>query len=210
MKWEPVLAMVAVIGLGLWLVWGPGTLRGPAPRPGAMTEPVRIADERGVLEALRGPGGEFTFRLLFRDGTSSPVFTAEECRRLLGERVYAQATAERSNRLFRLFNITSWAGLAWVAIGLGGQLAFSGRMLLQWLVSERSRQSIVPEAFWWMSLVGGAMLFAYFAWRQDIVGVLGQSSGLVIYGRNIRLIHKRRRKQAAPPAPANGAPGEVV
>jgi lipid-A-disaccharide synthase-like uncharacterized protein len=69
--------------------------------------------------------------------------------------------------------------------------------MIQWIVSERQKQSVVPEAFWWLSLAGGIALFAYFAWRQDIVGVLGQTSGVVIYARNIRLIHKRRRRQPA-------------
>ncbi|MBL8747241.1 MAG: lipid-A-disaccharide synthase N-terminal domain-containing protein [Phycisphaerae bacterium] len=94
----------------------------------------------------------------------------------------------------------------WVALGFGGQIAFSGRMLLQWFVSEREKQSIVPSAFWWMSLIGGAMLFAYFVWRQDVVGVLGQSSGLVIYGRNIRLIHKRKRRETRTPPPSRDGP----
>ncbi|MEL7472603.1 MAG: lipid-A-disaccharide synthase N-terminal domain-containing protein, partial [Planctomycetota bacterium] len=65
----------------------------------------------------------------------------------------------------------------------------------QWVVSEKKRQSVVPEAFWWLSLVGGAALFTYFVWRRDIVGVLGQSTGVVIYARNLRLIHKQRRRE---------------
>jgi lipid-A-disaccharide synthase-like uncharacterized protein len=67
-------------------------------------------------------------------------------------------------------------------------------MFIQWLVSEKEKRSVVPEIFWWLSLVGGVTLFAYFAWRQDPVGILGQSSGLVIYARNLRLIYKQRRR----------------
>jgi len=66
-------------------------------------------------------------------------------------------------------------------------------------VSEKQRESVVPEAFWWLSLVGGVFLFVYFVWRQDIVGVLGQSSGVVIYARNLWLIRKRRRRLARAP-----------
>jgi lipid-A-disaccharide synthase-like uncharacterized protein len=78
-------------------------------------------------------------------------------------------------------------------------------MLLQWFVSERKRESVIPEAFWWLSLIGGVALFAYFVWRQDIVGVLGQSSGLVIYARNIRLIYKQRKRALeAAEQPAGG------
>jgi lipid-A-disaccharide synthase-like uncharacterized protein len=83
----------------------------------------------------------------------------------------------------------------WVAVGFAGQMAFFGRMMIQWLVSEKQRKSVIPPLFWWLSLVGGVALFAYFAWRQDAVGVLGQTSGVVIYARNIRLIRKQRRRE---------------
>ena len=91
--------------------------------------------------------------------------------------------------LFRIFNITSPIGIAWVGLGLLGQVLFTGRMVVQWLTSEKHKRSIVPTAFWWMSLLGGAMLFTYFIWRKDIVGVLGQSTGVFIYSRNLILIY---------------------
>lgn len=93
-----------------------------------------------------------------------------------------------------VFNITSPAGMAWVALGLGGQLLFTGRMLVQWISSERSKRSVVPVSFWWMSLIGATMLLAYFIWRRDIVGILGQATGWIIYIRNLVLIHRARRE----------------
>jgi lipid-A-disaccharide synthase-like uncharacterized protein len=95
--------------------------------------------------------------------------------------------------LYRLLNITSPVGILWVGLGFLGQLLFTGRMLLQWLVSERERRSVVPVGFWWMSLIGASMLLLYFVWRRDIVGVLGQSAGWVVYGRNLWLIYRERR-----------------
>ncbi|MFA9480188.1 lipid-A-disaccharide synthase N-terminal domain-containing protein [Phycisphaerales bacterium AB-hyl4] len=92
--------------------------------------------------------------------------------------------------LFVLFNITSWVGVLWVALGLSGQLIFTGRMILQWLASEKERRSVVPPAFWWMSLIGASMLLAYFMWRKDIVGVIGQGGGWLIYARNLWMIHR--------------------
>jgi lipid-A-disaccharide synthase-like uncharacterized protein len=107
------------------------------------------------------------------------------------------ARLERDHRgrafLYRLFNITSPVGFAWVAMGLLGQVLFAGRMVLQWLVSESARRSVVPVGFWWMSLAGASMLLAYFVWRRDIVGVLGQSVGWTIYARNLWLIFRERR-----------------
>ena len=34
------------------------------------------------------------------------------------------------------------------------------------------------------------MLIIYFIWRKDIVGVLGQATGWMIYLRNLRLIYR--------------------
>lgn len=91
-----------------------------------------------------------------------------------------------------LFNITGPVGIAWVVLGLAGQAVFAGRMLIQWVASERSRRSVVPVAFWWMSLIGASMLLVYFIWRRDIVGVLGQATGWAIYLRNLVLIRRSR------------------
>lgn len=96
--------------------------------------------------------------------------------------------------LLGFFNISSWGNFVWLAIGLGGQIAFFGRMFIQWVVSEKSRQSQVPELFWWLSFIGGVCLFSYFVWRVDVIGVLGQSTGVVIYARNLRLIKKQKRR----------------
>jgi lipid-A-disaccharide synthase-like uncharacterized protein len=206
-KWEPLLAMAALLLLGLWLVWGPGTMQRFDLRDGARTEPIRLANARGIIETAPDPvTGQPTFRILLRDGFESPPLAADQFRATFGEGVYQAAIADRSNVLFRLFNITSWWSLAWIAIGLTGQLAFTGRTLIQWFISERKRESVVPVIFWWLSLVGGVMLFAYFAWRQDVVGVLGQSAGVVIYARNLRLIAKRQRRERRDAARAGTAP----
>lgn len=92
--------------------------------------------------------------------------------------------------LFRLFDITSGYGLFWIAAGLGAQIIFTARMLVQWLASERAQASVVPEAFWWLSLLGASMLLMYFLWRGDLVGILGQATGWVVYLRNLWFIHQ--------------------
>ena len=93
--------------------------------------------------------------------------------------------------LFVLFNITGPLGVLWVALGLLGQVLFTGRMVVQWLVSEKQHQSVVPVSFWWLSLIGASMLIVYFIWRKDVIGVLGQAAGWAIYVRNLYLIHTR-------------------
>lgn len=92
--------------------------------------------------------------------------------------------------LFVLFNITSWTGVFWVSFGLLAQLVFAGRLMVQWIASEKSKRSVVPTIYWWLSIVGATMLVAYFCWRKDIVGILGQSTGWFIYVRNLWLIYK--------------------
>lgn len=83
----------------------------------------------------------------------------------------------------------------WLAVGFIGQLLFTSRFLVQWLASERARRSVVPLAFWWFSLAGGATLLAYALWRRDPVFAVGQASGLVIYARNLMLIGRQRKTE---------------
>ena len=78
----------------------------------------------------------------------------------------------------------------WLALGLLGQLLFSGRFLVQWIASERLKASVVPRSFWYLSLAGGATLLAYAIFKRDPVFILGQGAGLLIYGRNLRLTYR--------------------
>jgi lipid-A-disaccharide synthase-like uncharacterized protein len=85
------------------------------------------------------------------------------------------------------------SGTIWLGVGFLGQAMFSGRFLVQWLVSEARRESVIPVAFWWFSITGGITLLAYAIWRQDPVFITGQAFGLLVYARNLMLI---RRKSA--------------
>ena len=67
------------------------------------------------------------------------------------------------------------------------------RFMVQWIVSEKARRSVIPVAFWWLSIGGAAILLAYAIWRADPVFILGQSVGFFIYARNLWLIHTERR-----------------
>ena len=78
----------------------------------------------------------------------------------------------------------------WLLVGFLGQALFSARFLVQWIASERARKSIVPHAFWFLSLGGGATLLSYAIYRQDPVFIVGQAAGLFIYLRNLVLIRR--------------------
>lgn len=81
----------------------------------------------------------------------------------------------------------------WVVLGFTGQLLFGSRFFVQWIISEKRGESIIPEIFWYLSMGGSAMLLMYAIYRHDPVFILGQSTGLIIYIRNIMLIYKRRK-----------------
>jgi len=87
----------------------------------------------------------------------------------------------------------------WIIIGFTGQAFFTARFLIQWIVSERAKRSIVPTAFWLFSLGGGATLLAYAIHREDPVFIAGQAAGLLIYLRNLHFILKGRRTADAEP-----------
>jgi lipid-A-disaccharide synthase-like uncharacterized protein len=82
----------------------------------------------------------------------------------------------------------------WLAIGFLGQAFFTARFLVQWVVSERRRDSVVPVAFWWLSLLGGTALLSYAIFRCDPVIITGQGMGLFIYTRNLMLVGKAKRR----------------
>lgn len=182
--------MAGLLVVGVWLV-----VRDDTPlalRDGAVGIELRVGTLRGALEHL--PATD-EFRLVFPDTDRAPaVLSRGEVERSFGVDVIAALTAAPQNLLFRIFNITSWSSFAWVVLGLLGQIAFFLRMLAQWIVSERRKETVVPEVFWWLSFFGGVALFTYFVWRKELIGVLGQTTGVVIYARNLRLIRKQRKR----------------
>ena len=96
---------------------------------------------------------------------------------------------------------------ALMALGFVGQALFSARFLVQWLVSERRRQSTIPLAFWYLSIGGGATLLTYAILRHDPVFVVGQAGGLVVYVRNLMLVRRERGQAPASPGRPDDASG---
>lgn len=85
----------------------------------------------------------------------------------------------------------------WLAIGFTGQAMFSARFLIQWLSTEKQRKSVIPVAFWYFSILGGATLLAYAVHRTDPVFIVGQGAGLFIYSRNLYFVLKERKANQA-------------
>jgi lipid-A-disaccharide synthase-like uncharacterized protein len=85
----------------------------------------------------------------------------------------------------------------WLIVGLGGQLMFTARFLVQWLASEKAGRSVVPVAFWFLSIGGGLITLIYGIQRREPVIILGQSLSLFIYLRNLMLIAKEKRSRSS-------------
>ena len=77
-----------------------------------------------------------------------------------------------------------------IVVGFAGQGLFAMRFIIQWLSSEKRAKSVIPVAFWYFSIGGGAVLLLYAIWRQDPVIICGQGLGLFIYLRNLYFIHR--------------------
>lgn len=73
------------------------------------------------------------------------------------------------------------------AIGFIAQLLFSGRLLMQWIVSEKQKQVLTPSFFWKLSLLASFLLFVYGYLRNDFAIILGQTLTYFIYIRNMQL-----------------------
>ena len=92
----------------------------------------------------------------------------------------------------------------WLAVGFAGQFLFASRFLVQWFKSEIEGRSVIPVAFWYCSIFGGAVSFAYAVHIGSAPFMLGQGMGLFVYARNLYLIFRERaalRDAAAHPAP---------
>lgn len=81
----------------------------------------------------------------------------------------------------------------WLLVfGSMGQIIFTLRFVYQWLYSRKKNESVLPMGFWLISLTGSLIIVAYALYRRDPVLILGQSTGLVVYCRNIYLLQRER------------------
>lgn len=178
------LLIAMVIGSSCTFAWAEAEQDTPH-----ATVKVKLDGVDEKVHVIRQPDG--THRFVLNAGGELKVLRPEA----FADRVFSEQT--RRTSLQKVLNITSPIGMAWVAIGLLGQVLFTGRMIVQWLTSERKKRSVVPTAFWWMSLGGASMLIVYFLWRKDIIGVLGQCTGWFIYIRNLWLIYRKPQESQA-------------
>ncbi|MDH4099846.1 MAG: lipid-A-disaccharide synthase N-terminal domain-containing protein [Nitrospirota bacterium] len=85
----------------------------------------------------------------------------------------------------------------WVVLGFFGQGLFFMRFFVQWIASEKKKESVIPLAFWYFSIGGSLILLIYAIKRKDPVFIVGQSTGMIIYVRNLMLIYRKQQTAEA-------------
>ena len=100
--------------------------------------------------------------------------------------------------------------LAWTAVGLVGNLAFSLRFLHQWIHSERLGRLAVPRLFWHLSFYGSLVNVVYSIHIDKLPVILGYLFLPVIYGRNLVLLSRAQGANANANSNANASAGAIA
>ena len=94
------------------------------------------------------------------------------------------------------FNNLSYLEIIFLIIGFTGQGLFASRFVVQWIYSENKGESVIPVAFWYLSIFGGIGLLIYAIFRKDPVIITGQLFGIIVYVRNLVLIYRKAKKNS--------------
>ena len=82
----------------------------------------------------------------------------------------------------------------WEIIGFVGLIVFSSRFVVQWIVSEIKKESVIPVSFWYLSIIGSLFLLSYALYRADPIFILSYLFNGLIYGRNLYFIYTKRKQ----------------
>ena len=182
----------------LWTALDPRRLRtraGSGQSPTATPRQVALQHLESVNQGDRQPFGS---GLAFKEALA--VSIALNARRRDAARAVDQTGESRPRERQRGELMTRppfWLDpTVWMVIGFTGQAIFMSRMLVQWIAAERKRDAVVPTAFWWLSLAGGGITFAYAAFNRDPVIMLAQAMGSFVYLRNLMLIFGKKTNES--------------
>ncbi|MCK6460060.1 MAG: lipid-A-disaccharide synthase N-terminal domain-containing protein [Planctomycetes bacterium] len=85
-----------------------------------------------------------------------------------------------------------------LVVGFVGQALFAGRVIYQWIASERAGRPVVPKGYWVLSLVGAGFVLVYSIGRHNLVFVMSVLPGAVIAYMNMRIREKSSRRELVP------------
>jgi lipid-A-disaccharide synthase-like uncharacterized protein len=87
--------------------------------------------------------------------------------------------------------------MLWLVVGMIGQVVFASRFFVQLFYSEKAKKSVMPVAFWYISIAGGLITLVYSVrlGQMGLPFLIGQVGGLAVYGRNLMLIHREKKTQ---------------
>lgn len=100
--------------------------------------------------------------------------------------------------LAQLFGGSHYFGIKWhfwKFVGWAGNLIFFSRFFVQWYATEKRKQVVVPNSFWWLSLIGSLCLLAYGISRRDSVFIFAYAFTWIPYIRNL-IISRRSARQS--------------
>lgn len=189
------LVLTEIIFVGIICCVAVAMFRQHPPVPGAVRADIKLSDSRAQVYVKRQADGSYQY-FICRAGEAPQAATLDQ----LTDEIYHSA---RAGAMGSVFGGGSTTVIFWLSLGLFGQVLFTGRMIVQWIASERKGTSIVPPMFWWMSLVGSLLLLSYFMWRRDPIGLLGQAFGSFVYLRNIVWILEGKKVSVTASAQAN-------
>ena len=88
----------------------------------------------------------------------------------------------------------------WKLVGYTGMLLFTSRWFVQMYYTRKFGRVVMPLAFWWLSVLGSALLLAYFTiGKNDSVGILSNffPAFVSVYNLVIHMRHMKRERAAA-------------
>ncbi|MGC9326569.1 MAG: lipid-A-disaccharide synthase N-terminal domain-containing protein [Candidatus Hinthialibacter sp.] len=81
----------------------------------------------------------------------------------------------------------------WDVVAILGILTFSSRFIIQWIVSEIRKESVIPVAFWYLSIIGSLLMLAYALHIADRWIILSYLFNSLIYFRNLYFIYTKKK-----------------
>ena len=83
----------------------------------------------------------------------------------------------------------------WLLVGVIGTGLFGLRMIIQWIATEKKKKSVVPNVFWYISLIAALLVTAHFFHRAEWIFAVGSGLTLLIYSRNIWFIYQGKQDE---------------